>query len=179
MACFYVSRCCENALRSSFTWADVAWHRRRSWFPCFGWLTARTHGSIYGSVAAVIHDLVHVQGCASVIRPAKQDCAKDVEKKTERERDSGSTLFCLVYWRVLDGNWSICSRKEHTYGGLTTASHCFMAIPFRPTYIIIAFVTPGSLIYANTHNECIVLTSSRPPLWNVHCCGSQTEYEFH
>lgn len=39
---------------------------------------------------------------------------------------------------------------ERTYGGLTTGSHCFMEISFRPTYIILAFVTPGSLIYANT-----------------------------
>lgn len=48
----------------------------------FGRLTALTH--IYGSCAAVIRDPVHIQGCASVIRLAKQGCARDAEKKRER-----------------------------------------------------------------------------------------------
>lgn len=82
----------------------------------FGRLTARAHGSIYGSCAVVIRDLVHIQGRASVIRLAKQGCAKDTEKS--RERETGSTLRCVVYWRgmpAVEGNWSICSPKDHLW----------------------------------------------------------------
>lgn len=59
----------------------------------FGRLTARTHGSIYGSCAVVIRDPVHIQGCTSVIRLAKQGCAKDTEKKRERLEAPCFALF--------------------------------------------------------------------------------------
>lgn len=140
----------------------------------FGWLTAWTHGSIYGSCAAVIRDPVHIQGHASVICLAKQGCAKDVEKKRERLEALRFVLFTEGIAAV-DINWSICSPKECTYGGLNTAPRCFMAILFRPTYINIAFVTPGSLIYANTPTIVFLLQIVHALIFPL--LGSRREYE--
>lgn len=69
----------------------------------FGRLTARTHGSIYGSCAAVMRDPVHIQGCASVIRLTKQGCAKDAEKKRKRPE---ALCFALFTEKIpaVDGN---------------------------------------------------------------------------
>lgn len=109
-----------------------------------------------------------------MIRLTKQGCAKDAEKKRERLE-----ALCFVLFTegipAVDGNRSICSPKERTYGGLTTASHCFMDIPFRPTYINIAFVTPGSPIYANTPTILFLLQIVLALIFPL--LGSRMEYE--
>lgn len=99
MAYFHVSHCHENALRSCFMWADLVWQHQHSVTMC-GRITAWTHGSIYGSCVAVDHDLVHIEGCASVIRLAKQGCAKDVERRRERG-GKRLVLRCLLKGSLL------------------------------------------------------------------------------